>query len=110
MNQTFQQATGKTIQQAFEDYHKLNPKVFTYFENYDFEAINAGKKKISFKMIMNVIRWTIFIKTEDPTLFNEGGKPRKFRINDAYGSRYARLFIDKHPEHANKIELRNLRS
>ena len=45
MNQTFQQATGKTIQQAFEDYHKLNPKVFTYFENYAVEAINAGKKK-----------------------------------------------------------------
>jgi len=106
----FQQNTGKSIQKAFEEYHRLNPKVFGYFEKYAFEAINAGKKKISFKMIMNVIRWTIFIQTEEPTLFNMEGRKVKFRINDAYGSRFARLFIEKYPQHTDKIELRNLRS
>lgn len=75
-----------------------------------FKAIDSGKKKISFKMIMNVIRWEIFLKVEEPTLFSIDGKVVKFKINDAYGSRYARMFIDEHPKHSDKIELRRLRA
>ena len=106
----YKEATGKSIQESFEDYHRLNPIVYSHFKRLAFKAIDAGKKKISFKMIMNVIRWEIYLTVEEPTLFNLDGKLTKFKINDAYGSRYARIFAEEFPEHKNKIELRRLRS
>lgn len=106
----FRENTGKTIQQAFEQYHKLNPHVYNKFKELALKAINKGRKKISFKLIMNVIRWEHFMVTEEPTLFNDKGVLVKFRINDAYGSRYARMFATDFPEHENKINFRELRS
>jgi len=106
----YKEATGKSIQESFEDYHRLNPIVYSHFKRLAFKAIDAGKKKISFKMIMNVIRWEIYLTVEEPTLFNLDGKLTKFKINDAYGSRYARIFAEEFPEHRTKIELRRLRS
>lgn len=106
----FEQNTGKSIQQAFEEYHKLNPQVYKEFEKRAFEAIKKGKTKISFKLILNVIRWEKYMQTVEPTLFNQNGDQIKFKINDAYGSRYARMFIQNHPKHADKIELRELRA
>jgi len=100
--------TGKTIQNSFEEFHLKNPVVYEFFKDLAFRAIEKGKKRISFKMIMNVIRWDIFINTTDEAVpLNE---VVKFKINDAYGSRYARLFVSDFPEHKSKIELRNLRS
>jgi len=106
----FREASGLTIQQAFNQYHKLNPKVYDQFKRLAFQAIDKGKKKISFKAILNVIRWEVFIQTDEPTLFDIAGETVKFKINDAYSSRYARLFIKENPEHKDKIEIRNLRS
>jgi hypothetical protein len=106
----FRENTGKTIQTAFEDFHKKNPKVYEMFKKYALEAIKKGKKKISFKLIMNVIRWEVFMVTDEPTLFNNKGQQTKFKINDAYGSRYARLFVADYPQYKGKIELRSLRS
>ena len=109
---SFAKNTGKTIQQAFELYHSLNPKVYEEFKTLAFAAINKGKKKISFKMILNVIRWERFLSTEEPTtvILDDNEPAVKFKINDAYGSRYARLFIKDFPQHEDKIELRELRS
>lgn len=106
----FKSNTGKTIQQAFDEFHANNGHVYQKFKELALKAINKGKKKISFKMILNVIRWEHFLQTNEQTeLFLENEKV-KFKINDAYGSRYARLFIKEFPEHADKIELRELRS
>lgn len=105
----FQKSTGRTIQQAFEAYHAENPHVYVYFKKLALKAIKIGKKKVSFKLIMNVIRWEIYLKTNDSTeLPNTPSKT--FKINDAYGSRYARLFVRDFPHLENYIELRNLRS
>lgn len=106
----FQKNTGKTIQEAFETYHKLNPNVFSYFEKYAFEAISTGKKKVSFKMILNAVRWQEYIRTSDPIIVTLNNKHHQFKINDAFSSRYSRLFIDKYPQYADKIELRGLRA
>ena len=106
----FQQNTGKSIQQAFEDYHRLNPKVYIEFIRFAMEAIKKGKKKISAKLIVNRIRWEIYMVTEEPTLFNDGVIKKAFRLNDAYQSRYARMFIEDFPEHKDIFEFRRLRS
>ena len=50
------------------------------------------------------------MRTEEPTVFNLDGTLVAFKINDAYSSRYARLFVADFPQHADKIEFRELRS
>lgn len=106
----FRQNTGKSIQKAFDIFDQMNPGVYREFRNQALLAISKGKRKISFKMILNYIRWEKFMTTEEPTLFNQDGKKIKFKINDAYSSRYARKFITEFPEHTDKIEFRQLRS
>lgn len=104
------QLTGSTIQKAFEDFDRLNPHVWEKFKELANLAIKRGKTKISFKLIMNVIRWEYFIQTTEQLSLFHNELPEKFKINDAYGSRYARKFIQEFPEHQDKIELRRLRS
>ncbi len=106
----FKKLTGKTIQQAFDEYHQNNPKVYDKFKELANVAIKKGKKKISFKLILNVIRWDHFMNVNEQTDVFLDNEYRKFKINDAYASRYARLFIGEFPEHEEKIELRELRS
>jgi len=106
----FKKHFGRSIQESFEEYHKNNPKVYRLFKKLAFKAIKAGKKRISFKMILNVIRWEIFIGPVNPNLFDQPNEFSDMKINDAYSSRYARLFAADYPKHADKIELRELRS
>ncbi len=106
----YRQSTGKSIQEAFEAYHAENPHVYIYFKKLALKAIKIGKKKVSFKLIMNVIRWEIYLKTVEPTSLPVLGPSKTFKINDAYGSRYARLFVRDFPDLEKFIELRNLRS
>lgn len=107
---SFKDSTGKSIQEAFELFHSLNPKVYELFKKSSFEAIRAGKKKISSKTICGKIKWDMFIQTEEPTLFNDGGKLVKFCINDAYSSRLARLFAKDFPEHEDIFNYKSLRA
>ena len=53
---TFEETTGKSIEQAFEDFHKKNPLIYKRFVKQCNLAIKKGKKKTSAKMIINVIR------------------------------------------------------
>lgn len=107
----FLKNTGKTIQQAFDEFHKNNPLVYRHFKRMALEAIGKKKKKLSSKMIINVIRWEIYMETIELTLFTDNeGKKNKFKINDAYTSRYARLFTDEFPQHREIFNMRELRS
>lgn len=106
----FKENTGKDIQAAFEEYHETNPDVYKHFKRLAFKAIGIGKKRISSKMILNVIRWEVFLSTKELTLFDNGKDLVTFKINDAYTSRYARMFANDFPEHEDKLEFRELRS
>jgi len=105
----FKSATGKTIQEAFEDFDKNNPKVYQLFKEQVLKAIAKGKDRISPKYIINWLRWEIFIKTDDAIEIEIEGEKLMFKINDAYSSRYARKFIDEFPIHEAKIARRRLR-
>jgi hypothetical protein len=107
---TFKEMTGASIQEAFERYHRTNPNVYAKIKKMALEAIYKGKKRISFKLIIEVIRWEVFMDTTDQlTIFVEGEK-RMFKINNAYESRYARLFLDEYPHYADRVETRRLRA
>lgn len=95
-------STGKSIEQSFAEFHKLNPDVYALFQQYAFYLLRTkGKKKISSKLIINRIRWEKYLETntDDP-----------YRINDAYTAHYARLFAHDHPEFKDCFEFRQLRA
>lgn len=103
-------AHGKSIQQCFEEFNKDNPKVYELIVAQCDRAIRGGKKKFSIKQIIGWIRWEVYMETKEANLFETRTEKVKFKINDAYTSRYARLVIERHPEWAKYIEMRDLRS
>lgn len=96
----YKQLHGESIREGFAKFHNDNPHVYKAFEEQVFHAILRGRKKISAKLIINWIRWNTFMESSD----------KNFKINDAFQSYYARLFIQKHPHHADVFELRKLRN
>lgn len=107
---SYQKSTGISIQNSFEKFHRNNPQIFLMIAKEADRAIRAGKKKFSVKAIGNYIRWNIFIETKEDTLFSSKGEVKKFKINDAYFSRYSRLLIITYPHMEPYIEMRDLRS
>ncbi len=97
----FKQHTGKSITIAFRKFNKQNPHVYVYFKRYTKQLARSGQKLTSSKMIINRIRWEIYME-------NKGSD--KYRINDAFTSRYARKFIRDFPKYKNVFHLRELRS
>ena len=97
----FRGATGKTIEASFAEFHAANPAVYEHIKAQAFRAIHRGRRKFSIKAIVNWIRWEVYIVTESTT---------GFLVNDAYTAHYARLFVSDFPQHADRIELRQLRA
>lgn len=107
---SYKNSTGLSIQDSFEKFHRANPEIFLLIVKECDRAIRAGKRKFSIKAIGNYIRWNIFIETKEDTLFSVRGEVKKFRLNDAYLSRYARLLIITYPHMKDYVELRDLRA
>lgn len=98
---TFEQTRGISIDEKFTEFHRKNPKVYQLFKMQVQKALKRGKKRMSAKTIIGFIRWEIYLQTNSNDIF---------KINDAYTSRYARMFIEDHPRYENIFELRTLRS
>jgi hypothetical protein len=96
----YKQLNGISIREGFEDFHKANPHIFEAFADQVFQALKQGKKKVSAKMILNVIRWNQYLKTNDLS----------FKINDAYQAYYSRLFVQKYPQYSDVFDFRKLRN
>lgn len=79
--------------------------MYAHFVTFALQAIaraNArGRKRVSADSIMHRVRWEI-----DGTWAKSDG----FKVNNDFVSRYARLFITHHPEHATFFETRQLKS
>lgn len=111
MSLTYKELNGKSIQDGFESFHKQNPHVYEHFKTQVLRAVNSGKKKFSPKAIFNWLRWEMYFTTQEVDLFNqETVKPKKFKINDAYISRYSRLLTEEYPAYQKYIETRELRT
>lgn len=96
------ETTGVTIEAAFRKFDRENPEIYRLFLKYAFYMLrNKNMDKISSKLIINRIRWEIYVetKTEDP-----------YRINDAFTAHYARKFIKEYPHLEKHFELRRIRN
>lgn len=95
--------TGKSIDQAFEEYIKDNPQIYSYFVSFAIAWLRKGAKKISSKQIVGRICWEVEVETR-------GDQAVDFKINDAWTSRLARRFATDYPEYSERLEFRHLRS
>jgi hypothetical protein len=78
------------IQRAkFERFHENNPHIYVLFKRFAFEAINAGRKHFSARMILHRIRWYTMVETSDT----------EYKVNDHHSPYYGRLFMKEFPAH-----------
>jgi hypothetical protein len=99
---TFKQQTGLTIQQAFDIFHRKNPKVYELFKKYALHLIeDLQVEETSSKLIINRIRWEVFENTKNKEYY---------KISDAFSSRYARVFVTEYPQYESKFRFSKLRS
>lgn len=91
---------GETdAERKFNEFHRKNPEVYKELEKLAYRAYNNGRKKIGMQMLVEVFRWNKMLTT----------KGDAFKINNNYGSRYARLIMDNNPQLQGLFELRKLR-
>lgn len=90
-----------SIEERFERFHADNPHVY---ENLKLLALQLkrreGKRKVGMKMLFEVLRYEYRLQTRGD----------KFKLNNDYTSRYARLMMKQEPELANFFYTRELRS
>ena len=94
--------TNSKLKKEWWDFHKANPVVWKLFKEKAFHALAKGKKKISARLIIEVIRWEHFVETVD--------RKSTFKINNNYVAFYARFFMYKYPQHDGVFELRQQKS
>ena len=85
---------------AFVKYDQDNPVVWFYFTVFAEEAIRRGKTKLSARLLIERIRWELFliIKSND-----------EFKLNDHTTPYYSRKWLCLHPEYPKFFELRKVR-
>jgi hypothetical protein len=76
-------------QAQFDKWHEDNPGIWEYFQQFSFEAMRHGHKKISHWLIINRIRWEVFIVTTG----------KDFKISNNLIAFYARLWQKTYPQH-----------
>jgi len=102
MAMNFETLNGKSIEDSFWDFHRSNPHIYHLFAKYALYMIRSkGMKKISSKLIINRIRWEVYVETDTDD---------DYRINDAFTPWFSRLFIKDFPEYKNIFEFRRIRS
>ena len=89
---------GKTIEEAFLEFHKLNPHVYRELVAMTRELVDKGNKRVSIKMLFEVLRWKHLLRTSGDT----------FKLNNNYHSYYARLIMLNEPDLKGVFETRRL--
>lgn len=98
----FEEQTGRSIETAFAEFHAKNPIVYDLFKEQVFRAIRKNRSKISSKQIIGYLRWEVSFQVDN--------QKDEFKINDAFTSRYARIFVMEHPQYEDIFNFRELRS
>lgn len=76
-----------TIQERFEEFHRLNPQVYTKLVQLARDLKRKGFKRLGINCLWEVLRWH-YLHEIGPTIDTSG-----FTLNDHYASRYARAIM-----------------
>lgn len=88
----------QTRQANFDEWHSNNPIIWKYFERFSLEAVVSGRKKISHWLIINRIRWEVYVLTTG----------EDFKISNDLIAFYARLWRKTYPEHKNLFNIKKM--
>lgn len=91
-----------SLDERFDLFVQRNPHVVARLEAMTAEVVARGVRRIGIKTLLEALRWHYLISTDDPS--------SGFKINNSYGSRFARLLMDRHPCWDGLFETRELRS
>lgn len=92
-------AAGASIQDRFDAWIAVNGWVIPTVEHLIAAWLAAGHKRASLKQVWEVIRYQYGATTGD-----------RFKANNDFTSRAARLILSRHPEWIDCIETRELRA
>jgi hypothetical protein len=87
--QNMKRMTFSEKKEAWWEWHNANPAVWDYFEKFSLDAVRRGTKKISHWLIINRIRWEVYIVTTG----------KDFKISNDFIAFYARLWKLRYPQH-----------
>lgn len=90
----------KSLKQKWWSWHNENPHVWELFKRFTFQAINAGYKRYSSRVIIERIRWHTEIET----------KGDQFKMCNNHTPYYARYFHHCYPEHDGFFKIKELTS
>ena len=91
---------GGTIQEQFDEFHRLNPWVLNELVGMMREYRSMGRHKVGIKHLVEVIRWN----------YAKATSGSEFKINNNFTSRYARLIRLRHPDLAGMFNTRELKA
>lgn len=86
----------KKVIEDFKVFHKNNPHIYREFVLLAREMRATGRKRYSSKMIINVLRWRMDLRTTGD----------EYKINDRFQSIYGRLFVHRNPSFKDFFEFR----
>ena len=92
-----------TLDAKFREFHELNPEVYDAFDRFTREALRAGARRLGAKLVWERIRWYTQIEAR-------GTAAEGFKLNNNYHAFYARLWMQRNPQHSTLFETRRQRS
>lgn len=90
-----------SIEQRFVEFHAANPWVYVALVRLARDFRRRGKDRVGIKMLVEVVRWE-FLRSTTST--------DRFKINNSFTSRYARLVAAQEPDLASMFCVRTLRA
>ncbi len=95
--------TRASIDERFLRFHDEHPEVYDLLLSLTRRARSLGRRHIAIEMLWQVLRWSSLVDgLDDPV--------EKYKLNDHYRSRYARLIMSENPELDGIFRTRALRS
>ena len=95
------ESTGGSIDERFERFHKLNPWIYEKLVHYARILKNTGNHKVGIALAYERLRWDFKVST-----FGDD----RYKLNNDFQSRYARLIMQNEPDLAGIFNIRKLRS
>jgi hypothetical protein len=94
---------SQSIQDRFESFHSKHPEVYHMLRALARQATAKGRKRIGIGMLFEVIRW-------EWTLSGLPDEDERWKLNNNYRSRYARLLMAEEDDLQDVFEIRQLLS
>lgn len=90
----------KDLLAEFRKFDEENPFVWEYFKRFAEQAIQRGRTKLSGQLIIERIRWEIYIITQSDD---------DFKINNNHTAYYVRKWLELYKDREGYFEIRRVR-